>query len=46
MGRTKGSQNKEIKLPEEVVLSEEERISLLADILVEITAQELDIEVP
>ncbi len=41
MGRTKGTQNKEIELPEVYSLSPEERIEMLAAILVDIISEDL-----
>lgn len=40
MARTKGSQNKEIKLPTEVTLPEEQRVNLVADLILEIILEE------
>ena len=40
MARTKGSQNKEIKLPTEVTLPEERRVNLIADLILEIILEE------
>jgi hypothetical protein len=40
MARTKGSQNKEIKLPTEVTLPEEQRVNLIADLILEIILEE------
>lgn len=40
MARTKGSQNKEIKLPTEVTLPEEQRVNLIADLILEIIFEE------
>lgn len=41
MGRTTGSKNKEKKLPDSVLLSDEEKLALIADMLVELTVDEL-----
>ncbi len=41
MGRIKGAQNKEIILPEVYSLSPEERIEMLAAILVDIISEDL-----
>ena len=41
MARTKGSIQKEVKPPEEVLLSEEERVTILADLMFEIIAEQL-----
>jgi hypothetical protein len=40
MARTKGSQNKEMKLPTEVTLPEEQRVNLIADLILEIILEE------
>lgn len=40
MTRTKGSQNKEMKLPMEVTLPEEQRVNLIADLILEIILEE------
>lgn len=40
MARTKGSQNKEIKLPREVTLPDEQRVNLIADLILEIILEE------
>lgn len=41
MGRTKGLQNKEIRIPKVYSLSLEERIEMLAAILVDIISEDL-----
>lgn len=40
MARIKGSQNKEIKLPTEITLPEEQRVGLIADLILEIILEE------
>lgn len=40
MARIKGSVNKEIKLPEEVTLPEEQRVNLIADLILQIILEE------
>jgi len=40
MARTKGSQNKEIKLPETVTMPEEQRVELIADLILQIIIEE------
>lgn len=40
MARTKGSQNKEMKLPETVSMPEEQRIELIADLILQIIIEE------
>ncbi len=40
MGRTKGSKNKAVKVPDVVVLNSEAKIALLADLLVGIAIKE------
>ena len=40
MARTKGSINKEIRLPEEVTLPEEQRVELIADLILQIIIEE------
>lgn len=42
MGRTKGAENKEVKLPEIVALEDEKKLGILADILLEIIFEEGD----
>lgn len=44
MARTKGSIQEEVKPPEEVLLSEEERITILADLMFEIIAEQFESE--
>lgn len=41
MGRTKGATNKEIPLPEVYILSPEQRISLITNLLIELIEEEL-----
>lgn len=41
MARTKGAIQEEVKPPEEVLLSEEERIAILAELMFEIIAEQL-----
>ncbi|MFT4532071.1 MAG: hypothetical protein ACI9T8_000079 [Candidatus Saccharimonadales bacterium] len=41
MGRTKGSKNLAVKVPDPLLLSDEEKIALIADLLVELTIDEL-----
>lgn len=41
MARTKGAIQEEVKPPEEVLLSEEERVVILADLMFEIIAEQL-----
>lgn len=41
MARTKGAIQEEVKPPEEVLLSEEERVTILADLMFEIIAEQL-----
>ena len=40
MARTKGSQNKEIRLPAEVAMPEEQRVELIADLILQIIVEE------
>lgn len=40
MARTKGSQNKEIKLPAEVFMPEKQRVELIADLILQIILEE------
>lgn len=40
MARTKGSQNKEIKLPTELSMPEEQRVELIADLILQIIVEE------
>lgn len=44
MARTKGAIQEAIKPPEEVLLSEEERVTLLADLMFEIIAEQVRAE--
>lgn len=44
MSRTKGAIQEEVKPPEEVLLSEEERIAILAELMFEIIAEQLTSE--
>ena len=41
MARTKGSQNKEIKLPEVYALSANDRLEMVALLIVELVSEEL-----
>jgi hypothetical protein len=41
MARTKGSIQEEIKPPEEVLLSEEERVAILADLMFELIVEQV-----
>jgi|GEM_PF-2754967 len=40
MARTKGSQNKEIRLAAEVTMPEEQRVELIADLILQIIVEE------
>lgn len=40
MGRTKGAINKETQQPEEYILTSEQRLKLIADLLIEIITEE------
>jgi hypothetical protein len=40
MGRTKGATNKEIPLPEVYTLSPEQRLHVIADLLIELICEE------
>lgn len=40
MARTKGSQNKETKLPAELSMPEEQRVELIADLILQIIVEE------
>lgn len=40
MGRTKGAKNKAVKPPKEVLLSESEKLQLIAEIIYEIVMDE------
>lgn len=40
MARTKGSQNKEIKLPAAITMPEQQRVELIADLILQIIVEE------
>ncbi len=40
MSRTKGAKNKEIKLPASIIMPEEERVELVANLILQIIAEE------
>ena len=44
MARTKGAIQEDIRPPEEVLLNEEERVAILAELMFEIIAEQLALE--